>query len=169
MTRASDGVTMIWLFSQILFDIIVLDWRNLIVEFLHLLWDYIYCCYMMVLRQQGCYAQTDVAVTGYCYCYILKIIHHYSVISKINPSFFTIKEGSTSHLGLLSSGEKKETALLGARNRYALRLADHQRSTPYCAGWDRLGINNDGKATSQLQRRHCSIPSLQKSWVVSLL
>ena len=41
---------MIWLFSQILFDVIVLDWRNLIVEFLHLLWDYIYCCYMMVLN-----------------------------------------------------------------------------------------------------------------------
>ena len=33
------------------------------------------------------------------------------LISKIIPSFFTIKEGSTSHLGLLSSGEKKETAL----------------------------------------------------------
>ena len=33
----------------ILFDVIVLDRRNLIVEFLHLLWDYIYCCYMMVL------------------------------------------------------------------------------------------------------------------------
>ena len=33
----------------ILFDVIVLDWRNLIVEFLHLLWDYIYCCYMIVL------------------------------------------------------------------------------------------------------------------------
>ena len=31
--------------------------------------------------------------------------------SKIIPSFFTSKEGSTSHLGLLSSGEKKETAL----------------------------------------------------------
>ena len=28
----------------------VLDRRNLIVEFLHLLWDYIYCCYMMVLN-----------------------------------------------------------------------------------------------------------------------
>ena len=59
------------------------------------------------------------------------------VFSKITPSLFTIKEGSTSHLGLLSSGEKRETALLGARNRYALRLADHQRSTPCCAGWDR--------------------------------
>ena len=54
--------------------------------------------------------------------------------SKITPSLFTIKEGSTSHLGLLPSGKKRETALLGARNRYALRLADHQRSTPGSCG-----------------------------------
>ena len=27
-----------------------------------------------------------------------------------------------------------------ARNRCAIRLSDHQRSTPYCAGWDRRGI-----------------------------
>ena len=62
------------------------------------------------------------------------------VFSKTYPSFLTLKEGSTSHLGLLPSGKKRETALLGARNRYALRLADHQRSAPCCAGWDRLGI-----------------------------
>ena len=60
--------------------------------------------------------------------------------SKTYPSFHTVKEGSTSHLGLLPSGKKRETALLGARNRYAIRLADHQRSTPNCAGWDRMGI-----------------------------
>ena len=50
--------------------------------------------------------------------------------SKINPSFFTIKEGSTSHLGLLPSGKKRKPLLLVALNRYAIRLADHQRSTP---------------------------------------
>ena len=61
----------------------------------------------------------------------------YQNSSKITPSLFTLKEGSTSHLGLLPSGKKRETALLGARNRYALRMADHQRSTPDCAGWDR--------------------------------
>ena len=61
------------------------------------------------------------------------------LFSKTYPSFLTVKEGSTSHLGLLPSGKKRETALLGARNRYALRLADHQRSSPYCAGWDRWG------------------------------
>ena len=50
------------------------------------------------------------------------------VFSKITPSLFTLKEGSTSHPDPLSSGAREETALLGARNRYALRLADHQRS-----------------------------------------
>ena len=52
------------------------------------------------------------------------------ICSKIIPSFFTIKEGSTSHLGLLPSGEKRKPLLLVALNRYAIRLADHQRSTP---------------------------------------
>ena len=48
------------------------------------------------------------------------------LFSKTYPSFLTLKEGSTSHLGLLPSGKKRETALLGAQNRYALRLAGHQ-------------------------------------------
>ena len=48
------------------------------------------------------------------------------LFSKTYPSFLTVKEGSTSHLGLLPSGKKRETALLGAQNRYALRLAGHQ-------------------------------------------
>ena len=43
---------------------------------------------------------------------------------------FPIKEGSTSHLGLLPSGEKRKPLLLVALNRYAIWLADHQRSTP---------------------------------------
>ena len=48
------------------------------------------------------------------------------IFSKNYPSFLTVKEGSTSHLGLLPSGKKRETALLGAQNRYTLRLAGHQ-------------------------------------------
>ena len=76
------------------------------------------------------------------------------VIYKIIPSFFTIKKGffrkpTRPSLPLrkappltptLSPQAREETALLGARNRYALRLADHQRSSPGCAGWDRLGM-----------------------------
>ena len=62
-------------------------------------------------------------------------------VSKIIPSFFTIKEGSTSHPSPLSSGAREETALLDARDRYALKLAGHQRSAPGCARWDRLESN----------------------------
>ncbi len=40
--------------------------------------------------------------------------------------------------GTETSGKKRETALLGARNRYALRLAD-QSGLASCVGWDRLG------------------------------
>ena len=100
-------------------NVITLDWRNLIVDFLHFLRNYIYC------------------------------LHDGAEFSKINPSFFTIKKGfflplrlsckesSTSNQAFLLR-RKDVTALLGARNRYALRLADHQRSSPCCAGWDRL-------------------------------
>ena len=60
--------------------------------------------------------------------------------SKIIPSFFTIKEGSTSLTKPLSCPKIEDvTALLGAQNRFAIRMADHQRSTPCCAGWDRRG------------------------------
>ena len=60
--------------------------------------------------------------------------------SKTYPSFLTVKEGSTSHLGLLPSGKKRETALLGAQNRFALRLTDHQRSSPWLCGMGPPGV-----------------------------
>ena len=57
-----------------------------------------------------------------------------------NPSVSLSKGSSTSNQAFLLR-RKDVTALPGARNRYALRLADHQRSSPYCAGWDRLNCN----------------------------
>ena len=65
--------------------------------------------------------------------------------SKITPSLFTIKEGSTSHLGLLPSGEKRKPLLLVARNHFILWLADHQRSRQqqscglrYATAWTKM-------------------------------
>ena len=78
------------------------------------------------------------------------------IFSKITPSLFTLKEGSTSHLGLLPSGKKRETALLGARNRFALRLADHQRSSPYFAGWDRQAVAGGDLMLHQSPRHGCA-------------
>ena len=78
------------------------------------------------------------------------------VFSKITPSLFTLKEGSTSHPGPLSSGAREETALLGAQNRFALRLADHQRSSPYFAGWDRLAVAGGDLMLHQSPRHGCA-------------
>ena len=47
-----------------------------------------------------------------CFYYIQDSnLSSYIRFSKITPSLFTLKEGSTSHLGLLPSGKKRETAL----------------------------------------------------------
>ena len=60
-------------------------------------------------------------------------------------SLFPLKEGSTSHLGLLPSGKKRETALLGARNRYAIRLAGHQSPAPGLCGLGPPGVGGDSE------------------------
>ena len=54
------------------------------------------------------------------------------------PLRLSCKESSTSNQAFLLR-RKDVTALLGARNRYAIRLSDHQRSSTYFAGWDRMG------------------------------
>ena len=54
--------------------------------------------------------------------------------------FFPLKKAPPLTPTLSPSGEREETALLGARNRYAIRLAGHQSPRHGCAGWDRLGI-----------------------------
>ena len=71
-----------------------------------------------------------------CDCY--KVYQNFS-----NPSVSLSKGSSTFSPSPSSSGSGDVTALLGARNRYALRLADHQRSTPDCAGWDRRDAIGD--------------------------
>ena len=65
-----------------------------------------------------------------------------------NPSVSLSKGSSTFSPSPSSSGSGDVTALLGAQNRYALRLSDHQRSTLDCAGWDRLAIEEDNSAGS---------------------
>ena len=87
-------------------------------------------------------------------------------------SLFPIKEGSTSHLGLLPSGKKRKpllsivftppsVPLVGdrdvARNHFILWLADHQRSSPaaelHFAVCDRMDTNRLQAACSMLAAR----------------
>ena len=64
------------------------------------------------------------------YLRILYIILFVMKFSKTHQSSLTLKGGSTSHLGLLPSGKKRKPLLLVALNRFAIWLADHQRSSP---------------------------------------
>ena len=67
-------------------------------------------------------------------------LHH--VFSKTYPSFLTVKEGSTSSPKPPPPQKEGDvTAPPRSSNRYAIRLADHQRSAPgFCAGWDRMDM-----------------------------
>ena len=59
--------------------------------------------------------------------------------SKITPSLFTIKEGSTSHPGPLSSGAREETAPPRRSEPLRSKVGGPSKVSPDCAGWDRLG------------------------------
>ena len=69
------------------------------------------------------------------------------VSSKITPSLFTLKEGSTFSPSPSSSGSGDVTAL---RCSEPLRSKDGGASkpSPNCAGWDRLAIEGDNSAGS---------------------
>ena len=56
-----------------------------------------------------------------------------------SPSLIVFTTPSVPLVGDRNLRRKDVTALLGAQNRYALRLAGHQNPRHGCAGWDRLG------------------------------
>ena len=61
------------------------------------------------------------------------------VFSKITPSLFTLKEGSTSHPDPLSSGAREETAPPRRSEPLRSKVGGPSKVSPDCAGWDRLG------------------------------
>ena len=74
-----------------------------------------------------------------------------TIFSKITPSLFTLKEGSTSHPSPLSSEERDVTAL---RCSEPLRSKDGGPSkvSPDCAGWDRLAEKEDGTSSNLIEK-----------------
>jgi len=62
------------------------------------------------------------------------------LFSKTYPSFLTLKEGSTSHLDLLPSGKKRETAPPRRSEPLRSKVGGASKPSPYFAGWDRLII-----------------------------
>ena len=76
--------------------------------------------------------------------------------SKITPSLFTIKEGSTSHPDPLSSGAREETAPPRRSEPLRSKVGGPSKVSPDCAGWDRLGATclraGDGLADGATDR-----------------
>ena len=62
------------------------------------------------------------------------------VFSKITPSLFTIKEGSTSHPDPLSSGAREETAPPRRSEPLRSKVGGPSKVSPDCTGWDRMGM-----------------------------
>ena len=60
--------------------------------------------------------------------------------SKTYPSFLTLKEGSTSHLGLLPSGKKRETAPPRRSEPLRSKVGGASKPSPDCTGWDRQAV-----------------------------
>ena len=67
--------------------------------------------------------------------------------SKITPSLFTLKEGSTSHPDPLSSGAREETAPPRRSEPLRSKVGGASKPSPDCAGWDRLGAIGASKVS----------------------
>ena len=88
----------------------------------------------------------------------------YQNSSKITPSLFTIKEGSTSHpdpLTLRGEGGNRPT-----RCSEPLRSKDGGASkpSPDCAGWDRRGVSGDTSSASCSSASGSSITSVRSAF-----
>ena len=81
----------------------------------------------------------------YVLCDFYKV---YQKSSKITPSLFTLKEGSTSHPDPLSSGAREKTALR-CSEPLCYKDGGPSKVSPDCAGWDRLGISGDTASSDQ--------------------
>ena len=95
----------------------------------------------------------------YVVCDFYKV---YQNSSKITPSLFTIKEGSTSHpdpLTLRGEGGNRPT-----RCSEPLRSKDGGPSkvSPDCAGWDRLAIEGDNSATAVTSSASAALVVVQR-------
>ena len=96
----------------------------------------------------------------YVLCDFYKV---YQKSSKITPSLFTFKEGSTSHpdpLTLRGEGGNRPT-----RCSEPLRSKDGgpKRSSPNCAGWDRRGVSGDTGSVSCSSASGSSITSVSSA------
>ncbi|CDA46127.1 unknown [Prevotella sp. CAG:5226] len=102
-TAVEGGSEVERLFSQILFDVVVLYGRDVAVEFFHLFGHHVNGCHVMVLRQQGGYAQGHIACASYGNTYIFELAHIYMFIT---PHALAVKgDSNNSEIGICALSE----------------------------------------------------------------
>ena len=79
-------------------------------------------------------------------------LNSYIRFSKTYPSFLTLKEGSTSLLGLLPSGKKRKTALRCSEPLRS-KVGGPSKVSPGCAGWDSLIMGRHYDAALSVQKQ----------------
>ena len=98
--------------------------------------------------------------------YFLVVCDFYKVYqnsSKITPSLFTIKEGSTSHpdpLTLRGEGENRPTR---CSEPLRSKVGGASKPSPDCAGWDRRGVSGDTSSVSCSSASGSSITSVRSA------
>ena len=95
---------------------------------------------------------------NFCFYYIHRI--NFCSYNKIfrKPTFNSLYDPFGSPVSEGQKPQEREDATaLRCSEPLRYKVGGPKRSTPNCAGWDRLGMNYYRKATSQLQRRHYSL------------
>ena len=97
----------------------------------------------------------------YVVCDFYKV---YQNSSKITPSLFTLKEGSTSHpdpLTLRGEGGNRPTR---CSEPLRSKVGGPKRSSPDCAGWDRRDVSGDTSSVSCSSASGSSITSVRSAF-----
>ena len=83
--------------------------------------------------------------------------------SKITPSLFTIKEGSTSHPDPLTLRGEGEAAPSRRSEPLRSKVGGPSKVSPNCAGWDRRGVSGDTGSVSCSSASGSSITSVSSA------
>ena len=88
--------------------------------------------------------------------------HHKGIVLKSSRPSLPLKKAPPL-ISVFSPQGRRGKPPSGARNRYALRLADHQKSAPNCAEWDRRGVSGDTSSVSCSSASCSSITSVSSA------
>ena len=78
------------------------------------------------------------------------------VFSKITPSLFTLKEGSTSHPDPLTLREEEGNRPTRCSEPLRSKVGGASKPSPYFAGWDRLAVAGGDLMLLQSPRHGCA-------------